>query len=111
MTKLRQFVFQPAMLGQMPSSVSAQVDRLFGSTDEQALRPLVVRSASVPGAGEAREGAAFFVPVPAAQVMGVMWMAPMYLNRPGRGGRECHRHRAGEGKQAQAYPDAELPCA
>ena len=66
-------------------------------------RPLVAHSASVLAAGEAGEGAALFMPVPAAQVMGVIWMASMYLNRPGRGKRKRRRHRAGEGKQAQAY--------
>jgi hypothetical protein len=102
MTKFRQFVFSQGA-GTNAKYLSSQVERLFEDHDERNSRPLVARRGSVLVAGEAREGAAFFMPVPAAQVMGVMWMASMYLDRPGRGRRKRRRHRAGEGKQAQAY--------
>ena len=103
MTKFWAIRFQPTALGQMPSICPRKSSDSLRTTDERNSRPLVAHSASVLAAGEAGEGAALLMPVPAAQVMGVIWMASMYLNRPGRGKRKRRRHCAGEGKQAHAY--------
>jgi len=73
---------------------------------------LSVQRASVAGRSVASGGSTFaarqggecavsFMPMPTAPVMGVVWMASVDLNGPGRGGGQRHRHRAGDGKQTQ----------
>jgi ferredoxin len=102
-TKFRQFAFSQRRCDKCQIICPRESSGSLRTTVERNPPPLVARSAAVLAAGEAREGAALFMPVPAAQIMGVIWMASMYLNRPGRGERKRRRHRASEGKQAQAY--------